>query len=250
MIRRHSATAIFMHWYNAACWLLLLFTGFALLANPLMQPVGDWWSSLWTGAFGALGLLRLHVVVGMAWIVLYAAYLLVRARAEALPFLKEITDLHIGSDLVWCLRKGLWLVLGERLMRRLGLDPELPPQGFYNAGQKLVAIIAVLVAVAIPTFSSQLHKARVATDWANVRSYYAQLQYEFMETGEINKDYLKEFDHYGGTPGFTSFTLDGQTINLRTGMLWVAKEDHNQGYNILYACTSGHPECVLILPMS
>lgn len=114
MIRRHSATAIFMHWYNAACWLLLLFTGFALLANPLMQPVGDWWSSLWTGAFGALGLLRLHVVVGMAWIVLYAAYLLVRARAEALPFLKEITDLHIGSDLVWCLRKGLWLVLGER----------------------------------------------------------------------------------------------------------------------------------------
>ena len=47
----------------------------------------------------------------------------------------------------------------------------------------VVAIIAVLVAVAIPTFSSQLHKARVATDWANVRSYYAQLQYEFMETG-------------------------------------------------------------------
>lgn len=134
MIRRHSATAIFMHWYNAACWLLLLFTGFALLENPLMQPVGDWWSSLWTGAFGALGLLRLHVVVGMAWIVLYAVYLLIRARAEALPFLKEITDLHIGSDLVWCLRKGLWLVLGERLMRRLGLDPELPPQGFYNAG--------------------------------------------------------------------------------------------------------------------
>ena len=149
MIRRHSATAIFMHGYNAACWLLLLFTGFALLANPLMQPVGDWWSSLWTGAFGALGLLRLHVVVGMAWIVLYAAYLLVRARAEALPFLKEITDLHIGSDLVWCLRKGLWLVLGERLMRRLGLDPELPPQGFYTAGQKLVAIIAVLCSLGL-----------------------------------------------------------------------------------------------------
>ena len=48
----------------------------------------------------------------------------------------------------------------------------------------VVAIIAVLVAVAIPTFSSQLHKARVATDWANVRSYYAQLQYDFMETGK------------------------------------------------------------------
>ena len=114
----------------------------------------------------------------------------------------------------------------------------------------VVAIIAVLVAVAIPTFSSQLHKARVATDWANVRSYYAQLQYEFMETWKINNSYLKGFDSYGTTPGFTSVTLDGQTINLRTGMLWVAEEDHSQGYNLLYACTSGHPECQLILPMS
>lgn len=43
----------------------------------------------------------------------------------------------------------MWLVLGERLMRRLGLDPELPPQGFYNAGQKLVAIIAVLCSLGL-----------------------------------------------------------------------------------------------------
>lgn len=149
MIRRHSATAIFMHWYNAACWLLLLFTGFALLANPLMQPVGDWWSSLWTGAFGALGLLRLHVVVGMAWIVLYAAYLLVRARAEALPFLKEITDLHIGSDLVWCLRKGLWLVLGERAHAPPRARSRTAPARLLQRRQKLVAIIAVLCSLGL-----------------------------------------------------------------------------------------------------
>ena len=42
------------------------------------------------------------------------------------------------------MRKGLGLVLGERLMCRLGIDSELPPQGFYKAGQKLVAVIAVL----------------------------------------------------------------------------------------------------------
>ena len=112
----------------------------------------------------------------------------------------------------------------------------------------VVAIIAVLVAVAIPTFSSQLHKARVATDWANVRSYYAQLQYEFMETGKINKAYLHPWDGKGEN-GLTSVTLDGQTINLRTGMLWVAEANYNQGYNIAYACTSGHSKCVLILPM-
>lgn len=82
----------------------------------------------------------------------------------------------------------------------------------------VVAIIAVLVAVAIPTFSSQLHKARVATDWANVRSYYAQLQYESMETGEINKAYLHEL----GTPGLNSFYLSGQEITLKAGSIWIA----------------------------
>ena len=37
----------------------------------------------------------------------------------------------------------------------------------------VVAIIAVLVAIAIPVFTTQLEKAREATDIANVRSGYA-----------------------------------------------------------------------------
>ena len=113
----------------------------------------------------------------------------------------------------------------------------------------VVAIIAVLVAVAIPTFSSQLHKARVATDWANVRSYYAQLQYDFMETGKINEDYFWEW----GKPGRTSFQLSGQKITLKAGFIWVGpyKPDGSAGYCISYACNEPHhPDCILILPMS
>ena len=37
----------------------------------------------------------------------------------------------------------------------------------------VVAIIAILIAIAIPTFASSLNKARVATDEANIRSGYA-----------------------------------------------------------------------------
>lgn len=118
------------------------------------------------------------------------------------------------------------------------------------------AIIAVLVAVAIPTFSSQLHKARVATDWANVRSYYAQLQYEFMETGEINDTYLNEFDFIASfPPGRTSFNLSGQKITLKEGSIAVRKNDDEgtTGYNILYCCNKykeHHLDCQLVLPMS
>ena len=39
----------------------------------------------------------------------------------------------------------------------------------------VVAIIAVLVAIAIPVFTSQLEKAREATDAANIRSAYAEV---------------------------------------------------------------------------
>lgn len=115
----------------------------------------------------------------------------------------------------------------------------------------VVAIIAVLVAVAIPTFSSQLHKARVATDWANVRSYYAQLQYDFMETGEINEAYLRDL----GKPGLNSFYLSGQEITLKAGSIWVRQNDSvgsvdQPGYNILYFCNEPHHlDCQLVLPM-
>ena len=38
----------------------------------------------------------------------------------------------------------------------------------------VIAIIAVLIAIAIPIFTSQLEKARESTDLANVRSAYAE----------------------------------------------------------------------------
>ena len=42
----------------------------------------------------------------------------------------------------------------------------------------VVAIIAVLVAIAIPVFTTQLEKARESTDLANVRSAYAEVMVE------------------------------------------------------------------------
>ena len=38
----------------------------------------------------------------------------------------------------------------------------------------VVAIIGVLVAISIPIFTSQLEKAREATDLANIRAAYAE----------------------------------------------------------------------------
>ena len=144
MIRRHSLSAVCMHWFNAFCWIALLFTGFALLSNPAMQPVGMWWADLWTGVFGAYGLLVFHLLIGSAWLAVYFFYIVFGLRHDVIPFLKEVFSLSPASDMIWCIRKGMRLVLGEKAMRSMGLDPALPPQGFYNAGQKLAAVAAVL----------------------------------------------------------------------------------------------------------
>lgn len=144
MIRRHSRYAIFIHWFNAVCWLFLLFSGLALLANPLVQPIGEWWTALWTWLFGSEHrLLNAHVAVGIVWIAVYVVYLPLRLRQEVIPFLREIFRLNPITDMIWCIRKGMRLTIGEKAMRLLGLNPDLPPQGFYNAGQKLAAIAVV-----------------------------------------------------------------------------------------------------------
>ena len=44
----------------------------------------------------------------------------------------------------------------------------------------VVAIIAVLVAIAIPVFTTQLEKSREATDVANVRSAYAGVVTDYL----------------------------------------------------------------------
>ncbi|MDD6351045.1 MAG: prepilin-type N-terminal cleavage/methylation domain-containing protein [Lachnospiraceae bacterium] len=48
----------------------------------------------------------------------------------------------------------------------------------------VVAIIAVLVAISIPIFTSQLEKSRIATDQANVRSAKVAAAAEYMSNGE------------------------------------------------------------------
>ena len=48
----------------------------------------------------------------------------------------------------------------------------------------VVAIIAVLVAIAIPVFTGQLEKAREATDLANIRSAYGEVVSKYLTDGK------------------------------------------------------------------
>lgn len=50
----------------------------------------------------------------------------------------------------------------------------------------VVAIIAVLVAISIPIFTTQLEKAREATDASNIRAAYAEIMVEILNNDTNN----------------------------------------------------------------
>lgn len=109
----------------------------------------------------------------------------------------------------------------------------------------VVAIIAVLVAIAIPVYTSQMHKVRVAADWANVRAYYAQIQADYMLTEKYNTN-VPEFNTTPLTdPVWKTITfLDGTVTPMQDGWYHVTYID-GKGYNVVYTCSKG--DCYLEL---
>ena len=114
----------------------------------------------------------------------------------------------------------------------------------------VVAIIGVLVAISIPIFKEQIHKAEVATDWANIRAYYSEIQTDFISTGKANpnvKDYFidRDFDPYA------IHFLNGTIVKLKAGTFYVTRESSDsttpRGYQIIYNCNKNDPECHLEL---
>ncbi len=75
----------------------------------------------------------------------------------------------------------------------------------------VVAIIAILIAIAIPSFSSALNKAKKSTDDANIRSAYAE---------HILHEALK---NEPDAPGDATFTKDSKTIKFADTTEYILK---------------------------
>lgn len=87
----------------------------------------------------------------------------------------------------------------------------------------VVAIIAILVIIAIPTFNSALAKARAATDLANIRSGYAAAQVEAMTegikgagAGKNSVEYYLQKDGTVAAMGTNDYTCVGAAKNAGT----------------------------------
>lgn len=133
-IKKHHIAIMLLHWFNAVVWGLELMTGVALISSPHFRVAPLWFLELVEGLFGPRSnLLRAHLAIGLVWIVVFLAYGLFGGKTY---LAKEVLQKEIAldqDDVQW---------LRIRVLGILGRSKEpLPPQGIYNAGQKLFALM-------------------------------------------------------------------------------------------------------------
>ena len=90
----------------------------------------------------------------------------------------------------------------------------------------VVAIIAVLIAIAIPTFNNQLEKSREATDAANLRAGYAECAAAMISDTDGNtKGYYKKVDPTQTVAGFANLGDEAKIgdVNLKTSVTGIIK---------------------------
>ena len=133
-IKKHHVAIVLLHWFNATSWLLELATGAGLIVSPYYRFAPMWYLQMMEGMFGSrANMLRFHIAVGLTWITVFLVYATFGFR----NYLRvEVLQHEMGldaDDLCW---------LKVRTMLLLGRTTEpLPPQGVYNAGQKLFALL-------------------------------------------------------------------------------------------------------------
>ncbi len=132
--KKHHVAIMLLHWFNAFVWLFGLISGLALITSPLFRVVPEWYVSIVEGAFGSrANMLQFHVALGVAWIVVFLVYGVFGVRTY---LSQEVLKKEIALD------RDDWRWLIVRTLRILGRSDEpLPPQGIYNAGQKLFAFV-------------------------------------------------------------------------------------------------------------
>jgi formate dehydrogenase subunit gamma len=168
-LKKHHVAIVLLHWFNAIVWLLELATGSALIVGPGYRFLPMWYLTMMQQVFGSrANLLHFHIAVGLAWTVVFLIYAIFGWRhylhTEVLR--KEIGLDH--DDFNWLLIRTLKLLNRSR-------EP-LPPQGAYNAGQKLYALLvySMVPLIMITGLIMTLHLfSATAVAWSMVLHFFA-----------------------------------------------------------------------------
>ena len=115
-------------------------------------------------------------------------------------------------------------------MRKL-MNKKLNKKGFTLMEMLIVvAIIAILVAIAIPTFTKSLNQAKIAADEANLRAYYAEQMANYLVDGTAPTP---------ATGDLTTVKVAGANYTLQYGKYTASWDSTNNKLDISYTPTGG-----------
>ena len=81
----------------------------------------------------------------------------------------------------------------------------------------VIAIIAILIAIAIPLFTSQLDAAKAAADESNARALYAQVTADYMLDSYTKPEVQGSSGSYSVTYGGTTYKFSDKCTTLELG---------------------------------
>lgn len=169
LIKKHHVAIMLLHWFNASVWLTELATGGALISSPHFRIAPYWYISMVQSFFGTrANMLRFHITVGLTWLVVFLVYGIFGFRTY---LRREVIENEVkldGDDWRW-----LWVRLRLILKRT---DESLPPQGVYNAGQKMFAalVYAMIPVIMLSGLVMTFHLVSTSlVQWAIVAHFAA-----------------------------------------------------------------------------
>lgn len=125
MIKRFSGTVRVTHWIYAVSFIVLAITGFMVYSTEL-----DWMAPVFGGVTGAM---VVHRVAGVFLMAAILISLLIRP-SEMLAWIKECFTFTKNDA-------GFMMTFPFKF---LGIKKKIPPQGFYNGGEKVNSLIQII----------------------------------------------------------------------------------------------------------
>jgi sulfite dehydrogenase (quinone) subunit SoeB len=131
-VHRRDQSMVWLHWFNALVWGVQCLTGFVLLGRSDYRMTPPFVYEVAISVFGSHAMvLRWHLVVGLIWALVLLTYGLFGFGRYLLPYLRALRPR--SGDLGWILGRARNFFVSE--------PRDLPPQGRYNAGQKLCGAV-------------------------------------------------------------------------------------------------------------
>ena len=160
-MKKHDVAIMLIHWFNAFTWIFMLATGAALIVSGLYRIAPQFYINIMHGIFSTpADMLQFHIWLGVLWILVFSAYTIFGYR----KYLRrhKVTEISLESgglkdkfkafqciifgNPALCLDQDDIKWLKIRFAHILGKsDAPLPPQGSFNAGQKLYGLLVALM---------------------------------------------------------------------------------------------------------